>query len=569
MAKKLVDLVGGQTSGSKTSGGNQNNRYENRYTDAVTGEGVGISKTDYSRPNANAYPNGLGGNLYTEAIKNGTYTPPGYYRDGLGLLLPGSEPPVGNFSQDTIETVAKNMERKKNTQQSNSGQQPGATPSSPTQPGTTPSSPTQPGTSGGDKVTYIDANGDAQKGTTTPSQAASDPQQSYLDALRDQYQKAYEDAVRASDALRARDQQAYEDAVKANDALLGQYQKMYEDAVKANNDAAKAAAERALAQVEQGIGELGEQYGGINKQLYRDYMESLRVLPQELAARGYNGGMSESARLGLDTAYGERLNENEAARIAAIMQLRQQGADAEYQANAARDQANAEAQQNLYAAAAAREQANAEAQQNLYAAAVARDQANAEAQQNLYANFINLLLQQQQDAATKAQNMAQYGDFSGYLGLGYSQSQIDAMKKAWIAANPEMAQALGFVKAPETSSGSSGGSGSYGGSNGGGTQTPSETQKENGRNLLSEAIRLRNGGTPYSDIANALDEEAAEGSITPAQAEAAKRAAISSGLDSAYASLKKQESKTSGSGSLFGRQTNEGDLYSQILGGRK
>ena len=116
-------------------------------------------------------------------------------------------------------------------------------------------------------------------------------------------------------------------------------------AVKANNDAAKAAAERSLAQVEQGIGELGEQYGNINKQLYRDYMESLRVLPQELAARGYSGGMSESARLGLDTAYGERLNENEAARIAAIMQLRQQGADAEYQANAARDQANAQAQQ--------------------------------------------------------------------------------------------------------------------------------------------------------------------------------------------------------------------------------
>lgn len=372
----------------------------------------------------------------------------------------------------------------------------------------TPSTPTQPGTSGGDKVTYIDANGDAQKGTTTPSQSASDPQQSYLDALREQYQKAYEDAVRASDALRDRDQQAYEDAVKANDALLGQYQKMYEDAVKANNDAAKAAAERALAQVEQGIGELGEQYGGINKQLYRDYMESLRVLPQELAARGYNGGMSESARLGLDTAYGERLNENEAARIAAIMQLRQQGADAEYQANAARDQANAEAQQNLYAAAAAREQANAEAQQNLYAAAVARDQANAEAQQNLYASFINLLLQQQQDAATKAQNMAQYGDFSGYLGLGYSQSQIDAMKKAWIAANPEMAQALGYVKA--SAAGSSGGSGSYGGSSSSG----SGSDKMSGSDALKAAQDMIKNGMSVSEVMKNVRESEAAGEIS-------------------------------------------------------
>lgn len=266
------------------------------------------------------------------------------------------------------------------------------------QPTTTP---TQPGTSGGGKVTYIDPNGDAQKGTTegTPEETPGEPQRTYLDELRDQYQK------------------------------------MYDDAVKANNDAAKAAAERALAQAEKGVGELGDQYGSLNKQLYRDYMESLRVLPQEMAARGYSGGMSESARLGLDTAYGERLNENEAARIAAIMQLRQQGADAEYQANAARDQANAQAQQNLYA------------------------------------NMMNLILQQQQDAATKAQNMAQYGDFSGYLGLGYTQSEIDQMQKAWIAANPELAKALGYVKTPEPVYSSYSGGGSSGG--GGGSVTVS------------------------------------------------------------------------------------------------
>ena len=359
----------------------------------------------------------------------------------------------------------------------------------PKQDGAQQPTPTQPGTSGG-KVTYIDPNGDAQKGTTegTPEETPGEPQRTYLDDLKDQYQK------------------------------------MYDDAVKANNDAAKAAAERALAQAEKGVGELGDQYGSLNKQLYRDYMESLRVLPQEMAARGYSGGMSESARLGLDTAYGERLNENEAARIAAIMQLRQQGADAEYQANAARDQANAQAQQNLYA------------------------------------NMMNLILQQQQDAATKAQNMAQYGDFSGYLGLGYTQSEIDQMQKAWIAANPELARTLGYVKTPEpVYSSYSGG--------GGKNNTPSAEQKANGRDLLNEAIQLKNGGTPYSQIAKALDEEAAAGTITTAQAEAAKRAAISSGLDNAYASMKKN---TTQKGPVsIGRPITEGDFYSQILGGRK
>ena len=440
-----------------------NNRYENRFTDAATGKGVGISKTDYSSPRSN---NNQSGNLYAEAVaKNAESRAPWVSSAEKAAAAAAAGGLYGGLA--------------------GAGRLP--KPEGAQQPTTTP---TQPGTSGGGKVTYIDPNGDAQKGTTegTPEETPGEPQRTYLDELRDQYQK------------------------------------MYDDAVKANNDAAKAAAERALAQAEKGVGELGDQYGSLNKQLYRDYMESLRVLPQEMAARGYSGGMSESARLGLDTAYGERLNENEAARIAAIMQLRQQGADAEYQANAARDQANAQAQQNLYA------------------------------------NMMNLILQQQQDAATKAQNMAQYGDFSGYLGLGYTQSEIDQMQKAWIAANPELARTLGYVKTPEpVYSSYSGG--------GGKNNTPSAEQKANGRDLLNEAIQLKNGGTPYSQIAKALDEEAAAGTITTAQAEAAKRAAISSGLDNAYASMKKN---TTQKGPVsIGRPITEGDFYSQILGGRK
>lgn len=346
-----------------------NNRYENRFTDAATGKGVGISKTDYSSPRSN---NNQSGNLYAEAVAKNA-------ESGAPWVSSAEKAAAAAAAGGLYGSLAGAGRLPKQ----DGAQQPTTTPTKPT------TTPTQPGTSGGGKVTYIDPNGDAQKGTTegTPEETPGEPQRTYLDELRDQYQK------------------------------------MYDDAVKANNDAAKAAAERALAQAEKGVGELGDQYGSLNKQLYRDYMESLRVLPQEMAARGYSGGMSESARLGLDTAYGERLNENEAARIAAIMQLRQQGADAEYQANAARDQANAQAQQNLYA------------------------------------NMMNLILQQQQDAATKAQNMAQYGDFSGYLGLGYTQSEIDQMQKAWIAANPELAKTLGYVKTPEPVYSSYGGGG--------------------------------------------------------------------------------------------------------------
>lgn len=356
-----------------------NNRYENRFTDAATGKGVGISKTDYSSPRSN---NNQSGNLYAEAVAKNA-------ESGAPWVSSAEKAAAAAAAGGLYGSLAGAGRLPKQDASTTDTAQPGDSTQK-------PSGRENGGSGRGGKVTYIDPNGDAQKGTTegTPEETPGEPQRTYLDELRDQYQK------------------------------------MYDDAVKANNDAAKAAAERALAQAEKGVGELGDQYGSLNKQLYRDYMESLRVLPQEMAARGYSGGMSESARLGLDTAYGERLNENEAARIAAIMQLRQQGADAEYQANAARDQANAQAQQNLYA------------------------------------NMMNLILQQQQDAATKAQNMAQYGDFSGYLGLGYTQSEIDQMQKAWIAANPELAKALGYVKTPSYSGYYSGGGG--GGSSGGG-----------------------------------------------------------------------------------------------------
>lgn len=389
-----------------------NNRYENRFTDAATGKGVGISKTDYSSPRSN---NNQSGNLYAEAVAKNA-------ESGAPWVSSAEKAAAAAAAGGLYGGLAGAGRLPK----PDGAQQPTTTPTKPT------TTPTQPGTSGGGKVTYIDPNGDAQKGTTegTPEETPGEPQRTYLDELRDQYQK------------------------------------MYDDAVKANNDAAKAAAERALAQVEQGVGELGDQYGSLNKQLYRDYMESLRVLPQEMAARGYSGGMSESARLGLDTAYGERLNENEAARIAAIMQLRQQGADAEYQANAARDQANAQAQQNLYA------------------------------------NMMNLILQQQQDAATKAQNMAQYGDFSGYLGLGYTQSEIDQMQKAWIAANPELAKTLGYVKEPEPV---------YGYYRGSGSDQGNVSGSDRGQDIASYYDKvndlLANGAT-LAEIQTALAKEA-------------------------------------------------------------
>lgn len=162
-----------------------NNRYENRFTDAATGKGVGISKTDYSRPRSN---NNQSGNLYAEAVaKNanssslqGTIDP-----DRTGAAAP---PRKGLYDQTGMNATAANAASGAITgAMAGAGRLP--KPDGARQPTTT-----QPGTSGGGKVTYIDHNGDAQKGTTegTPEETPGEPQRTYLDELRDQYQKMYE-----------------------------------------------------------------------------------------------------------------------------------------------------------------------------------------------------------------------------------------------------------------------------------------------------------------------------------------------------------------------------------------
>lgn len=47
-----------------------------------------------------------------------------------------------------------------------------------------------------------------------------------------------------------------------------------------------------------------------------------------------------------------------------------------------------------------------------------------------------------------AQTLAQYGDFSGYLPLGYSQDQVDAMRKVWEAQNAELVAKMNGTYVP-------------------------------------------------------------------------------------------------------------------------
>ena len=203
----------------------------------------------------------------------------------------------------------------------------------------------------------------------------------------------------------------------SNDSDLNYWQKMekfyndqYEAAVKANNEAAQAKYRAAMEQINTKIKALEDSYAGTNRQLYRDFMENQRVLPQQMAALGYSGGMSESSRLRLTNSYEEALAQNEREKAGQIAGLNAQGVQYQYDAEAEAARLNAEADQ----------------QRRSYLTA--------------------LLQQERQEGLNQAQEIGNAtGDYSRLLQFGYTQEEVNAFRKAWIQANPALAQALGYV----------------------------------------------------------------------------------------------------------------------------
>lgn len=224
------------------------------------------------------------------------------------------------------------------------------------------------------KVTYIGNNGARSTGTTASSGSSSADKKVTPGTTPDYYNQ-----------------------------MQALYQKAYDDQVAANNAALEAARQRAQETTDAQIAALGEQYAGTNRQLYRDYMNSRRVLPQQMAAQGYSGGLSESSMLRLNNSYEEGLNENERARLAQETSYNQALAQQMFEAQQKTNEANQSAQQQLYGQRAAIQEA-------------------------IY-----------KDAQQRAATMAASGDFSEYKRLGFSDSEIAYLKNMWRKMNPSLA----------------------------------------------------------------------------------------------------------------------------------
>ena len=230
-------------------------------------------------------------------------------------------------------------------------------------------------------ATYIDADGQKQTGTVAGDIKAGLGEDNYYSKTADTYGQILE-------------AQKQENAAAAADA-----------------DAA------AMAELQRQTEKVNTEYGKSDKQLYRDFRTAVRDLPQQLAAMGITGGLSETSRVDLERGYGENLNASQLQRLAAIGDLEAAGDAAKREREAALRQQNAAATQNYYTQLLG-----------------LGDRKHAED-----------LAKQQQSAET----LASMGDFSGYVALGLmTEAQAELMKKAWIAENPGLAVTLGYVAAP-------------------------------------------------------------------------------------------------------------------------
>lgn len=103
-----------------------------------------------------------------------------------------------------------------------------------------------------------------------------------------------------------------------------------------------------------------------------------------------------------------------------------------------------------------------------------------------------------------AQTLAQYGDFSGYLSLGYSQDQVDAMRKVWEAQNAELVAKMNGTYAPSVG---------YSSGTGGGTRVGNPYYDEPGSNTPKDYTTDSNGNV--SVIPNrSLNFDPDEGTFT-------------------------------------------------------
>ena len=210
--------------------------------------------------------------------------------------------------------------------------------------------------SGSTQTTYVDDNGNKQQGLYT-----SDPEvyekilemqsmaQQWHGASPEEQQKLADQAMVIGTSLGAtRDkdgvwwkdgQQLYQTKYKPEEVpnYYEEYQKQLQDYQQNQEDLLNrqyaAALEAAKLNLDNQKTQVNQQYDDLARQLYIQRRQQELNLPQQMAAMGYTGGITESSALGLQTSYADALRQGETQRINTIASLEQAIRQAELEGN--------------------------------------------------------------------------------------------------------------------------------------------------------------------------------------------------------------------------------------------
>ena len=217
----------------------------------------------------------------------------------------------------------------------------------------------------------------------------------------------------------------------------------YKGQFDAVNNLYEASKEKALAalqssydksrmELENAMKEIPGTYQAQANQIAAEALKQQQNFNESAAYTGMNAGNGSQAALAMGNQLQSNMSTLRTNEANALTKVQQQLSSlyVEYQNSIAEAIAN-----NEYERAAALLQEYQKAAESLVS--VAKDQANLNVD---IAGFNKDTHQYNQEMTLqKAQDMAKYGDFSGYLKLGFSSDQVNNMRRGWLALNPNAA----------------------------------------------------------------------------------------------------------------------------------
>ena len=254
-------------------------------------------------------------------------------------------------------------------------------------------------------------------------------------------------AHQAAESIRAA--YGYSGGVDGSQYLPNSYapvRNQYMDAANAAAQAYRLAAQAGASQLEARRPQIQADYDALAKQTYINYMKEKQALPETMAKLGITGqGAAESTAASQSNQYQQNVLEGELARQEALQGLNNRIDELYQQGELQAAQAKADILLSLAQGYPDFLQSQQEWEYKLSQQQAEKNQQAWEQSQQEWKNQQQLAQQQlaaQKEAAAQQQDafnrqlavakiLAQYGDFSGYISLGFNEDQIAQMRRAW------------------------------------------------------------------------------------------------------------------------------------------